>query len=319
MEYSVLIIGLGQIGMGYDYDLDRKQYILTHARAFNEHKNFKIIGAIDTNSEKGIKFRKKYKSEFFSDVLSAKKLSPDIVIISTPTSEHTKTIKDALNYFKPKVILCDKPLAPSLNEAKKIYKLCNTHGVRLFVNYMRTSLPETLEIKKNIFQQKYKGSFKGIVWYSKGLIHNGSHFVNLISFLFGDVKKIRTFNKDHNDTNDFNVDFSLTFDNGEIFFLYTKEEFFSNYAMQINFQNGCLNYLNGGREINWHSAIKDSKLTDYKFLNSKASKFHNITWNKYQLIVVNQLENFLSGREFYLCDGNSAIKTLKIIDKITNK
>jgi len=37
------------------------------------------------------------------------------------------------------------------------------------------------------------------------------------------------------------------------------------------------------------------------------------------LIVVNQLENFLSGREFYLCDGNSAIKTLKIIDKITNK
>ena len=51
MTYSVLLLGLGQIGMGYDYDAADNTLVLTHARAFFEHPAFVLSGGIDIDAE----------------------------------------------------------------------------------------------------------------------------------------------------------------------------------------------------------------------------------------------------------------------------
>jgi len=43
---SVLIVGLGQIGMGYDLGLP-PQNVLSHARAFQNCPGFRVIGGVD--------------------------------------------------------------------------------------------------------------------------------------------------------------------------------------------------------------------------------------------------------------------------------
>ena len=48
MEYSVVIVGLGAIGMGYDLDLTNVIY--THAKAFRAHSDFYLVADIDCNS-----------------------------------------------------------------------------------------------------------------------------------------------------------------------------------------------------------------------------------------------------------------------------
>ena len=50
-----LLIGLGQIGMGYDLLLD-DQFILTHAKAISLHKDFNLVAAVDTSNELRKKF-----------------------------------------------------------------------------------------------------------------------------------------------------------------------------------------------------------------------------------------------------------------------
>jgi hypothetical protein len=62
-------------------------------------------------------------------------------------------------------------------------KLCQDNNVKLFVNYIRISQPNSIEIKNKIDNGTYAGSLKGVVWYSKGLIHNGAHFVSLYRIL----------------------------------------------------------------------------------------------------------------------------------------
>ena len=42
MINSVLLIGLGQIGVGYDIDNIDSDLILTHANASRKHKNFNL-------------------------------------------------------------------------------------------------------------------------------------------------------------------------------------------------------------------------------------------------------------------------------------
>mgnify|MGYP006424554935 FL=1 len=49
MELSVVIVGLGAIGMGYD--LDSTDTISTHAKAFQAHSDFYLVAGIDCNIE----------------------------------------------------------------------------------------------------------------------------------------------------------------------------------------------------------------------------------------------------------------------------
>ena len=59
MAFNVLIIGLEQIGMGYDFDLDHGEYVYSHEAAFSQHKDFNIIGGVDVDIKIGKLFTEK--------------------------------------------------------------------------------------------------------------------------------------------------------------------------------------------------------------------------------------------------------------------
>ena len=84
-QIKVLIIGLGNIGMGYDFNLDANNFILTHAQAFETHPFFNIVGGVDIDKAKRLSFEKKYKKTTYKKVSEGlEKLSPDLVVVSTP-------------------------------------------------------------------------------------------------------------------------------------------------------------------------------------------------------------------------------------------
>ena len=49
------MVGLGQIGMGYDYKLNDEKYILTHCQTINIHPDFELVGGVDISNENRIK------------------------------------------------------------------------------------------------------------------------------------------------------------------------------------------------------------------------------------------------------------------------
>ena len=58
--YQTLIIGLGKIGMLYDYN---NNLIVTHSKSVTNNKNFKLISAIDPNHKKRTIFQKNIKKK----------------------------------------------------------------------------------------------------------------------------------------------------------------------------------------------------------------------------------------------------------------
>ena len=66
MVNKCLIIGLGQIGMGYDFNLEPAHYILSHAQAFSEHPEFELVGGVDSNKQRCIDFEEKFKTSLES-------------------------------------------------------------------------------------------------------------------------------------------------------------------------------------------------------------------------------------------------------------
>lgn len=318
MEFNVLIVGLGKIGMGYDLDLNHEEYVYSHAAAFSQHKGFNIVGGVDLDTKLGKTFKERYKSEFFENIQEAlKKHHPDVVVIATSTQFHNQTLKDIVKYSKPKLVLCEKPLSYRVEEAYLMQKLCKENGIQLFVNYMRNSLPDSINIKNKITSGEYDGNLKGIAWYSKGLIHNGSHFVNLLEYWLGSIKKIHCINKGRSfESHDVEPDFSLSFKKGDVIFLSAKEENFSHYGIELLFENGRLRYDQGGKNIYWTPAEQDENLPAYKFLSSKNKNYSSDSVRKYQLHVVNELWNMLNQKDYELCSGAMAIATLESINEI---
>ena len=321
MKNTVLIVGLGQIGLQYDLNLNQDEYTLTHAHAFSLHNSFNLLGAVDIDKEQRNIFSNKYGLPTYSNLNEALKAhNPDIIVISSNTSKHANILNEILQSLSPKIILCEKPLSYSLGDAQKMIDLCEKSGISLFVNYIRRSDPGVIEIKKLIESSKFKKNYKGVCWYSKGFIHNGSHFFNLLSYWLGPMTKFNLIsdNKKRATHNDFEPDIEVEFEKGKILFISAWEEYFSHYTLELLSPNGRIRYDNEGSKIQFQNVIHDPVFKGYKILNPKPIEI-KASMEHYQLNVVNQLDEYINGNKSYLCSGQEALDTLTSIQKIINK
>src|SRR2546426_3265089 len=98
--------------MGYDLRLDTGSYVLTHARAFQQHPDFELVGGVDPVPERSAAFEAQYTAPSFADVADAVvRTSPDVVAVATPTPVHAETLRRAVECSETTAILCEKPLA----------------------------------------------------------------------------------------------------------------------------------------------------------------------------------------------------------------
>jgi len=319
MQYKCLIVGLGQIGMGYDLSLEPERAIFTHTRAFSVHPSFEIVGAVDTSEAKRSIFEAQFRRPAYEDIHSAmKELSSDIVVISSPTAYHCMHVREVLSLAKPLAILCEKPLSYDLVEAHEIVQSCERSGVKLFVNYMRRSDPGAIEVKKRITNGSIAQPIKGTVWYSKGFLHNGSHFFNLMQFWLGTFMQHSIISKGRLWNNiDPEPDIFVEFERGCVIFCAAWEESYSHYTVELISHSGRLRYDRGGEHIQWQATINDPDFIGYTILKPEPEIIQN-GMARYQYHVADHLFLALKGKEASLCNGAEALDTLKAMFEILN-
>ncbi len=317
MTYTCLLLGLGNIGLQYDLNLDRN-FILTHAKAASLHPDFDLVGAIDPDPIRCQIFSNQYSKPSFQSLDEAKdEVVPEVIIIATPSGSHEKTLVEVLEFFKPKAILCEKPMNYNLSSAKRMLEICERSNVKLFVNYMRRSDPGSLKVAKLIENDLIQAPLKGIVWYSKGLFNNGSHFLNLLDLWLGPCTGIQVLSegKSYN-CFDKDYDFYAKFNESTIYFCASLECTTTYNSIELVSQNGRLEYKNGGSEIMWYGLSHNEILNRSEIVKKPRVIQKNL--NKYQFNVFNELGNALDGRNFSLSMGSDAIETLRTITKVTN-
>ena len=208
MKFSCLIVGLGKVGMMYDF---YNPTFRTHLSAIHKLNNFYIKGAVDKSHYKRKKFEKKFNAPSFSDLLEAvTKLKPSILIIAVNTDNVSKIYEKIIrNKLKFKAIIFEKPVANKVQIAKKIFKYCNNNKIYVFVNYMRRYDKSIEKIKKLIDENKL-GLIKEIkVNYKKGFINSCSHYINFLDYLNLINKKIKVFKITKFSKNDNQINFVI--------------------------------------------------------------------------------------------------------------
>ncbi|WP_319245047.1 Gfo/Idh/MocA family oxidoreductase [uncultured Propionivibrio sp.] len=319
MPFKALVVGLGQIGMGYDLSLDAEQ-IYSHARAFATHPDFELVGGVDPSAERRVTFARAYARPAYADIAAALAAqAPDVVALAVPTPYHRAALNEVLENGRPQAILCEKPLADETGAAQAIVAACAAKGIALYVNYIRRSDPGAIEVGRRIAAGLIEAPLKGVVWYSKGLRHNGSHFLNLLESWLGPVQKTAVIDPGRLlPDGDAEPDLDITFEGGRAVFLATREEDFSHYTIELVAANGRLRYEQGGALIEWQPTVSDSRLDGYTRLAETAETIAS-GMARYQWNVAAQLAAALRGEAAQLCSGDKALALLQTIADVCQR
>ena len=311
MTWKVLLVGLGSIGFKYDLK-NPKNIVQTHARAFDLHDKFKMVGGVDPLKANKEQFQKAYRIPTFKTITCAfESVKADVVVIASPTQNHLENLLEVLSCIKPRVILLEKPAAYTKEQVQKMVDISAEFSVPILINFVRRTDYSVTEIMKRINSGIIKLPCKGVVWYSKGFIHNACHFIDLLSLWLGTPKKIEVLDAGKKVNNfDSEPDLRIQFSDSIIYFIAKSNDEIAYYNIELLAKNGKLNFGSRDDLINWQSRSKTNAGLDPTLHKIKNELY------KYQLNVVNDIERFLNGQSSLLPTLETHLQDMYLVYEI---
>ncbi len=317
-RYKVSIIGCGDIGFLFDHKKDIKG-ALTHFKAFNDSDKFEIVSVCDFKEEVRQIIKSEHKIKVYDDYPKMfEETYPEVIIIASNDESHFEILKK-ITVYKPKLVFCEKPVTLDYNETKEIVKLYEDNNIPLQVNYTRRFLNEFYEIG-NMIRQKDIGELESVTfYYSRGLTHNASHYLDLIDWYIGETEKnlINISIKDGISKTDGTYSFDMIYENGlEIRFIglnptklsFAEVDFIGTKGrVRINYKNEIEKYdIKENRMFKGYSA--------YNLYESKPIRFEEALPN-----AVENIYNTLRSREDLKSPASNSIKIFELINRIKEK
>jgi predicted dehydrogenase len=243
--------------------------------------------------------------------------SPDIVSICTPDDTHSDMLELCLNYSSVKAVWCEKPLAIEFKRAKGIVSEYKRRGVILAVNYSRRWDPQMQRIKKAIGKDELGKIQKAIVYYSKGICHNGSHAIDLLLDWFGLPTKMQVFRSKFDFVdNDPTVDAFLLMGEVPVYFIGVDGREYSIFEMHVLGTSGRVDVKNFGREIEWFIRHADYNFKCHRQLASKGV-LYKTDCSFTMAYALKDIVDAISSGGRVLSDGESALITLKVVHELS--
>lgn len=128
------VVGTGHMG----------QY---HVNVYSELPNVKLAGIADVSKERVVAVAKRFKTKGYTDY---RKLigQVDAVTVAVPTGKHYEVAKEFLSAGVH--VLLEKPITPTLKEAKELYSIAKKKKVVLQVGHVERFNGAVQEVKKII-------------------------------------------------------------------------------------------------------------------------------------------------------------------------
>lgn len=272
MVSSALLIGLGNIGCKYDL---QSEEILTHLKAMVLSNFIKKINVYDTNLKFSKIISKKYKVQIESELTSKSLMKYDLVVIATPTNFHFEILQECLKN-NTQIIICEKPISYELNEIDNLSITYKKSKSIVVINYFRRFLVGYINLKNII--KKENAELKSVnIRYSRGIVNNCSHALDLIEYLTDEAIQLSKidFIKKINFTKNDNT-LSCIFKSRKVnYFLDGRDENYGKFEIDLTFDNYKIKIYDRGNcyeILDWDNNIL--KRSD-NVINNYMNQFYN--------------------------------------------
>ena len=188
--YRTVMAGLGRIASTFADDprTARHYRYVSHAQVLAAHPRFAWVGAADPDpAARAVAGKRWNPSRIEADAAALAALDPEVLVLATPPGARLETLLALAPSLK--AVLVEKPLGPNLAAARTFATTCRERDILVQVNYWRRS--DTLyralaggELARTVGQT---AAVFGV--YGGGLRNNGSHMIDFMRMLFGEVRR----------------------------------------------------------------------------------------------------------------------------------
>lgn len=212
MNATCAVVGLGRIGSSLEKDSLREKPC-THTGAIFANPDCRLVAGADIDADARRRYLEDWEAILGREpndtaggelpvYASAGSLlarhKPDILIAATPPETHLEIVSAAADAGVP-VVICEKPLAASLGDARRIARLHSGGRVKVLVNHERRYSADYRAVRELVVSEKYGRliTVKGTLYFGKTarhrnvLLHDGTHLVDIINFLTGGTCRLR--------------------------------------------------------------------------------------------------------------------------------
>lgn len=309
-KYQVSIIGAGNIAALFDDS--NSTSVFTHAHAFSENDNFELKGFYDIDFSKAQYAAFRWGCTAYSNIEDALN-NIDVVCCCVPDRYHAE-ILEAVSKYNVKLVVAEKPLTKTLLEAKKIQAIFNHRRIPLLLNYSRRYLPEFQNLKKDILN--YGDFIKGTGYYGKGIQHNGSHMIDILNYLVGDIHEyekplhiLQDFEED-----DASCDVTLRIKNGFFHMTAINSNIVTIFELDLLFEKARVRILDGGKMIEIYR-VKESQ--EYKgYYNYVLEEGRVVDYSNAMRGLVQNALGYLENNNKILCTLEDGLNVLNVCSQI---
>lgn len=309
------IHGCGRIAGSRDIP-SRDGGVTTHAQAYHRLEGVSLAGASDRSVERARSFASTWGinacHDSLRDMLAA--VRPDIVSICSRNAEHVEDLEACLSHPDcPSVILAEKPLCLDATEAARIEAAAADRQVTLLVNHSRRFDPLHREMAARIRSGAFGAFVAGNGWYYGGWQNNGTHMVDTVRMLLGDVDEwedVRPSFEGRDD--DPCLDVTLRINGASMRIEGVPESNFQLFEYEFRFQQARLRFEHFGSRVRCElvevNAIDERELTDCdKFPRNTMS---DPLYHAVKAAVATAQNQSSDGLE---ADHTEALKTMRLI------
>jgi len=316
-QLRAAIIGCGNVGSEYTTLLTLPG-VQSHAHAYTEHPGTQLVAVCDIDPQKAQRCATQWEvPHWYSDhreMLQA--TEPDVVSICTPDDSHTSIGMDVLQTKSVRGIFCEKPLDTDLEKARQLVEASARQEVALAVNYIRRFDSAFMELKRQVQQGEF-GTIQAVSgYYGKGLLHNGTHWLDLLRYLFGEVAWVEGSMTDFSFEDDTTYNAWFGMQSGFNAFLHgTDHTAFTLFEMDIVSSIQRAHLTQGGRLISYYARQASDVIPDDYGLG--AEPFATATALETPVLDgVSNLVTHLEGKGELACTGNDGVSALEIAQAV---
>ncbi|NHN33880.1 Gfo/Idh/MocA family protein [Paenibacillus agricola] len=319
--HTCAIIGLGNIGLMYDFDPQRSSPS-SHALAYTQNDNFKLVAASDTRvSQEVYLLQKAPSTKFYENYLDmlAQQHPLDVISLCTHANSRVQIIDHIVNHTSTKLIFCEKPVAQSIQDCEEISALLEVFPGKFIPNLTRRWNKGIQHAKKEITSKKYGELQKIHIRYTRGIYNTGAHLFDLIRFLVGAISDVRVLHKTYT-SSEVSGELSFTFEFlcresvvgfAEAF----NDSYYYMFEIDLYFEGGKIEITRSGDIIKYLRVGDHPLFTDLKNLEEDQVEEHLLADSALKNAVAH-LHNVLNGYESPICEFRDGIYPLYVAEAL---
>ncbi len=233
-------------------------------------------------------------------------LAFDVVSLCTPTHHHAAAL-EKLVAGPQRLVFCEKPLTEDFRTAEILARRYVEAGKFLAVDYTRRWDRKMVETTQRIASGSFGEVQFAVAHYTKGILHNGIHLIDLLHMLLGPLSVAAVLRaRPTADPADLDVDAVLCCVNGApVHLIAANWRSFELFEVQLVTQNSRIIVAQGGFVVSIEHREEDLRYPGYYGLGRACVTPTGLSHA--MLEAVGNIAEVLSGRAALACDAQTAL------------